>query len=200
VHDWIVWNEANNPGALTAKRPLRAAQYFDAAARNCGGCRLVAADLLDTSNMTWWATRFRHYAHHTPRIWGLHNYGDANRMRARNTRKLLSITRGQIWFTETGGVVLRRVYKGKRILHTYRYGTRHAAAATSYTLQLACMSSRITRVYIYNWEAPRKVTTWDSGLVDGRGRTRPAYAVLRRWLGTSAQASSTGGRRAVCRS
>jgi hypothetical protein len=198
VHDFIVWNEANNPGALTANRPRRAAQFFDVAAANCRGCRLVAADLLDTSNMIPWAKKFRRYAHRKPRIWGLHNYGDANRMSVRNTRKLLSLTRGQIWFTETGGVVLRRVYKGKRVLHTYRYGKRHAAQATKHALQLACLSRRITRVYLYNWQAPRKVTTWDSGMIDGRGRRRPAYSVLHRWLDRSAQASRHGGRRALC--
>jgi hypothetical protein len=198
VRDWIVWNEANNPGALTANRPRRAAQYFDAAARHCRGCRIVAADLLDTSNMVPWAKKFRHYAHAKPRIWGLHNYGDANRMSVRNTRTLLSVTRGHIWFTETGGVVLRRVYQGKRVLHTYRYGTRHAAAATAHTLQLACLSRRITRVYLYNWIAPHKVTTWDSGLVDSHGRPRRAYDVLRRSLGRGARVSRTGGRRIVC--
>jgi polysaccharide biosynthesis protein PslG len=198
VHDFIVWNEANNPGALTANRPRRAAQYFDVAASSCRGCRLVAADLLDTSNMIPWAREFRRYARHTPRIWGLHNYGDANRMSVKNTRKLLSVTRGQIWFTETGGVVLRRVYRGKRVLHTYRYGARHAAAATKHALQLACLSKRITRVYLYDWLAPPKVTTWDSGMLDARGRRRPAYSVLRRWLDRSAQASRHGGRRALC--
>jgi hypothetical protein len=47
VRDWIVWNEANHPLALTADRPGRAARYFDAVTRNCRRCRVVAADVLD---------------------------------------------------------------------------------------------------------------------------------------------------------
>ena len=47
VRDWIVWNEANHPFSLTADRPRRAARYFDAVARNCARCRVVAADVLD---------------------------------------------------------------------------------------------------------------------------------------------------------
>jgi hypothetical protein len=195
VRDWIPWNEANNPGALTAHRPGRAGQYFDAVARNCRGCRVVAADLLDTSNMGPWAAKFRRAVHHKPRIWGMHNYGDANRFRVKNTERLLARTRGQIWFTETGGVVLRRQYKGHKVLRTYRYGTRHAARAMAQVFRLACLSPRITRIYLYNWQAPRKVTSWDSGLLSGRGRLRPAYTVLRRWIARSDHT----GRRALCR-
>jgi len=109
VRDWLVWNEANHPGSPTARRPRRAAQLFDAVARNCRGCQVVAADVLDTSNMAWWVERFRSFARHAPRIWGLHNYGDANGLKTKSTLKLLSMTRGEIWFTETGGVVVRRI-------------------------------------------------------------------------------------------
>jgi hypothetical protein len=195
VRDWIVWNEANNPLGMTARRPGRVAQYFDAAMRNCRGCRIVGADLLDTRNMASWAAGFRRAAHHKPRIWGLHNYGDANRMTVKNTRKLLAVTRGQIWFTETGGVVLRRVYQGRRVVHTYRYGASHAGKSTSHVFKLACLSRRITRVYLYDWQPPSIVTSWDSGLLDGRGRPRAAYNVLRRWLTRSAH----HGRSTLCR-
>ena len=199
VRDWLVWNEANHPDGLTARRPRRAAQFFDAAVRNCRGCRVVAADVLDTPNMAAWVAQFRRYAQHRPRIWGLHNYGDANGLKVKSTPKLLAITRGQIWFTETGGVVLRRVYRGRRVLRTYRYSLRHAARSTAHALQLSCLSSRIRRVYLYHWQPPPTVTNWDSGLVDRRGRPRPAYSVLQRWLQRSARAARGGGRRALCR-
>jgi hypothetical protein len=199
VRDWLVWNEANHPASPTARRPRRAAQLFDAVARNCRGCHVVAADVLDISNMAWWVERFRRFARHTPRIWGLHNYGDANGLKTRSTPKLLAMTRGKIWFTETGGVVLRRVYRGRRVLHTYRYSLRHAARSTAHALQLSCLSARIDRVYLYHWQPPVKVTNWDSGLVDRRGHPRPAYRALRRWLAGSAIAARRGGRRALCR-
>jgi hypothetical protein len=181
VRDWLVWNEANHPASPT-----------------CRGCQVVAADVLDISNMTWWVQRFRRFARHAPRIWGLHNYGDANGLKTRSTPKLLALTRGKIWFTETGGVVVRRVYRGRRVLHTYRYSLRHAARSTAHALELSCLSPRIARVYLYHWQPPAKVTNWDSGLVDRRGRPRPSYRALRRWLSRSATAARRGGRRALC--
>jgi hypothetical protein len=182
VRDWLVWNEANHRGAPTAKRPRRAAQLFDAVVSHCRGCNVVAADVLDTPGMASWVARFRRHARHRPRIWGLHNYGDANGLKVKSTPLLLALTRGRIWFTETGGVVLRRVYEGKRVLQTFRYSLRHAARSTAHALALSCLSRRITRVYLYHWQPPPKVTNWDSGLVDRRGRPRPAYKALRRWL------------------
>src|SRR3954463_6808356 len=140
VRDWLVWNEANHPASPTARRPRRAARLFDAVARNCRGCHVVAADVLDISNMTWWVTRFRRFARHVPRIWGLHNYGDANGLKIRSTPKLLALTTGQIWFTETGGLVLRRDYRGRKVIRTYRYGVRRAAASTQHILKLSCLS------------------------------------------------------------
>jgi hypothetical protein len=142
--------------------------------------------------------KFRQYARRTPRIWGLHNYGDANGLKVKSTLKLLSITHGKIWFTETGGLVLRRVYRGRRVLHTYRYTLRHAAQSTAHALKLSCLSRRIARVYLYHWRPPAKITNWDSGLLDRRGRARPAYTALQKWLSRSAKASARGGRRALC--
>lgn len=182
VRDWLVWNEANHPGALTAERPRRAARYFDAVASRCRGCNVVAADVLDAPNMAWWVARFRAYARHRPRIWGLHNYGDANGLKVKSTPLMLAITTGQLWFTETGGVVVRRVYVGSRVVRTYRYSLRHAARSVAHALALTCLSRRISRVYLYHWAPPPKVTNWDSGLVDRNGRPRPAYRVVRRWL------------------
>jgi hypothetical protein len=198
VRDWVAWNEANHPAALTATRPRRAAQYFDAVSRNCRGCRVAAADLLDVSNMSGWLIRFRRYVHHRPRIWGLHNYGDANGLKVKSTPKLLALTKGQIWFTETGGLVLRRDYRGKKPIRTYRYGIKRAAASTQHALKLSCLSRRITRIYLYHWQQPWKVTSWDSGLVDRRGRARPAFYTVQRWVRRSAAASRSGGRRALC--
>ena len=198
IRDYVVWNEANHPGALTAKRPGRAAQFFDAAARICPRCRIVAADVLDTPNMAGWVERFVVAARHRPKIWGLHNYGDANGLKVKSTPRLLALTSGRIWFTETGGVVLRRVYDGRRVVRTYRYSLRHAAQSTAHALELSCLSGRITRVYLYHWQPPPKVTNWDSGLLDKAGRPRPAFAVVRRWLQRGAWAARHGGRRDLC--
>jgi len=44
--------------------------------------------------------------------------------------------------------------------------------------KLVPLSRRITRVYLYHWNAVSG-DNWDSGLVDPRGRSRPALRVLR---------------------
>jgi hypothetical protein len=158
VRDWIPWNEANSPGALTEFRPGRAAQYFDVVVRNCRGCRVVAADLLDSRAMGAWIQRFRRLVRHRPRIWGLHNYSDANRFQDRGTRTLLGLTRGSVWFTETGGVLVRRAYKDGKLFKTFRHSPKDVARTTAHILRLACSSPRIKRVYVYNFIAPQKVT------------------------------------------
>jgi hypothetical protein len=183
VRDWLPWNEANSPGSMTEHRPRRAARYFDVASRACRGCRVVAADVIDTRGMGVWVRKFKRAARTRPRIWGLHNYLDANGFTSHGTSTMLALTRGKIWFTEVGGVVLRREYtKRGRVRRTIRYGVRHAARATAHGLRLSCLSRRITRVYLYHWQAPQRVTSWDSGLLDAAGRTRPAYDVVSRWV------------------
>jgi hypothetical protein len=95
------------------------------------------------------------------------------------TKALLKAVKGNIWFTETGGLVLRR--NGSTI--AFPGSTRHAADATDWVFRLAALSSRVRRIYLYHWSpAPRRDSTWDSALVDSRDRPRPAYAVLQKWL------------------
>jgi hypothetical protein len=183
VRNWIVWNEANNGYSLTKNKPRRVAGYFDAASRHCRRCNIVGADVVDTKNMAWWVTRFKRYAHTRPRIWGLHNYVDTNWFYTRGTQRLLALTNGQVWFTETGGVVLRRMHHGRKVTRTIRYSVQHAARATAQVFRLATLSRRITRVYLYHWQPPPPPVNWDSALRNSRGRPRPAYGVLRRWLG-----------------
>ena len=196
VRDWLVWNEANHPGSLTGSRPRRAARYFDIVARNCRGCRIVAADLLDVRAMVPWLRAFLRHAHARPRIWGLHNYGDVNGNKTFGVRTLLTLTRGAIWLTETGGLVVRRQYNGDRVVASYRYSLRHAAKATSRALRMTCMSRRIRRIYLYHWRAPNPVTNWDSAFLGPGGKPRPAYRVLLRWAtnGASAADRRTGAR------
>jgi hypothetical protein len=183
VRDWIVWNEANHPFSLTGNRPRRAAQFFDAVARNCPRCNVVAADVLDVGGMAEWVRRFKRHAHMRTRVWGLHNYVDANRLTSTGTRALLRATgSGQVWFTETGGTLLRREYKRGRVTREFRYSRHRAARSTLHALRLARLSRRIRRVYLYHWRAPFPVTNWDSALIGPRGDARPSYHVLKRYL------------------
>jgi hypothetical protein len=183
VRDWITWNEANHPLQPTANRPRRVARYFGIMVRNCPGCRIVGADVLDIKNMTSWIRRFALYATERPRIWGLHNYGDTNQLKTTGTETLLRITgHGQVWFTESGGLVVRREYAGATVKHVFRYSQRHAARSTRHVFTLACLSPRIRRVYLYHWQAPLGATNWDSAFLGPHGAVRPAYRTLRRQL------------------
>jgi hypothetical protein len=183
VRDWITWNEANHPIQPTATRPGRVAQYYRSMRRNCRGCRIVGADVLDIRSMTSWVRRFARAAPPGRHIWGLHNYGDTNGLKSSGTKELLRITRsGPVWFTEAGGLVLRREYAGATVKREFRYSHRHAARSTRHVFSLACLSPRIRRVYLYHWQAPLQVTNWDSAFIGPRGGARPAYRTLRHQL------------------
>jgi polysaccharide biosynthesis protein PslG len=200
VKNFIAWNEANSPGALTATHPHRAAQYYDVMVKECRGCAIAAADVLDTKTVVHWIKQFKRSLHRRARIWGLHNYSGANHLSTRGTRRVLANTRGTIWFTETGGVVLRRELNRRgKVRRTFRYGVKHAAASTSFALKLSCLSPRISRVYLYEWQAPLVPTTWDSGLISGRGKLRPAYHVLQNWRKVSLRMSPRRARAQLCR-
>jgi hypothetical protein len=180
VRDWVTWNEGNHCSQPTCRRPDVVARYHDIMRRACPNCSIVGADVLDQDNMVPWVQAFRRAARVTPRIWGLHNYLDANRFRTSGTKTLLRAVRGQVWFTETGGLVDRA--DGKR-RHHFEQSTRHAAKATRWVFKLAALSPRVRRVYFYHWQPAREPwATWDSALLDRHGRPRPAYKVLRSYV------------------
>ena len=178
VHDYLTWNEGNHCSQPTCRRPEVAAAYYDAIRRNCPGCTVVGGDVLDTSQMPKWVKRFRRATKAKHLIWGLHNYIDANRFRTRGTMSLLKAVKGEVWFTETGGVVVRR----NRSKIAFPGSVSHAAVATRWVFRLAALSPRIRRVYFYHWSPSAPDANWDSALVDRRDRPRPAYTVLQQWL------------------
>jgi hypothetical protein len=179
IRDYLTWNEANHCSQPTCNNPKRAAQYYLTLRKHCKGCRIVAADMLDGSKLTEWAVAFQKAVGKRRVIWGLHNYIDANRFRTRGTKALLRAVKGDVWFTETGGIVRRTNNTGLKLPQS----TRHAARATTYVFKLAALSKRVKRVYFYHWSpAPTPNATWDSALVDPHDRPRPAYEVLYTWL------------------
>jgi hypothetical protein len=180
VKQFIVWNEANHCSQPTCKRPDRAAQYFDAMRKVCPRCTLVAADILDQPNMISWLKRFRRAAKGKPKVIGLHNYLDVNRLHGHRTKAFLKAAKAPVWITETGGVVRRKHYKGKA---AFPENETHAGRVTQHLLRLADRNRRIKRIYLYHWNANRPDSTWDSGLVDWTNATRPAFSVLARYFG-----------------
>src|SRR4051794_678501 len=182
VKEFATWNEAN-----INKKPETVARWWLAMRKACPSCTVLGADLLDRSNVGTWAKRFVKAAGRTPKVWGLHNYVDANRLQTTGTRTLLKAVKGDVWFTETGGVVSRN----NASTVPFPTGKAHAAKATKFVFStLAKLSPRIQRVYIYHWNTgvgASKATdgerTWDSGLIGPDDKPRPALAVLQGLLG-----------------
>jgi hypothetical protein len=182
VKRYITWNEANHCSQPTCRRPERVAAYYDALAGVCKGCTIIGAAVIDQPNMVGWLRRFRKAARREPRIYGLHNYLDVNRLRTSGTRRLLRALprRARVWITETGGVVRRKHFRNKA---SFPENPAHAGQVTRFVLQTARALARIDRVYLYHWNVDRDDATWDSGLIDPRGRTRPGFTALARALG-----------------
>jgi hypothetical protein len=178
VRTFATWNEMNHVSQPTASSARRAAGYYNALRRVCRGCTLVAADVLDQSNVVPYLRSFLRYAKGHPRRFGLHNYSDVNRRRIVGTASVLRAVPGEVWLTETGGVV--------RFAPNFPYSLSRAAARERYMFQLADryshhragLRSRITRIYPYAWSGGPKGTRFDAGLTDEHGRTRPAYKVF----------------------
>jgi hypothetical protein len=172
-----VWNEANHGTQPTYRAPARAAAYYDSMKRICPRCTIAAPSVLDARNMIPWIKRFRKVARRRVKIWSIHNHIDANRLRTSGTRELLRNTKGQVWFTETGGIV-NRVVDGRR---RKEYNKRNSVRATKQVFRLARMSRRVKRIYFYHWVAPEeRRPRWDSAFIDPNGRARPALKVVKR--------------------
>jgi hypothetical protein len=120
-----------------------------------------------------WYHRYRPHLRGRPRLWSIHNYIDVNRprtWRTSGTRKLLAVTRGELWITETSGVVVSRRYS--------KYDEQRAARATRRLFDLGRRSPRISRLYSYQWQAPCNPYGWDSGWFRSNGSARPAWRVV----------------------
>ena len=172
------WNEANHKSQPTARSPRRAASYYNVLRKYCRGCTLVAADVLDQSGVTRYLRSFKRYAKGSPRRWGLHNYSDVNRQRSSGTRAVLRTVPGEVWLTETGGVLVF----GK----SFPRSESRAAARTKYMFQLADkykkrrrgLRSRISRIYPYSWFGDARGARFDAGLMDPDGSPRRAYSTF----------------------
>jgi hypothetical protein len=175
-----VWNEGNHVSQPVAGKPRLAARYFLAARSACRSCTFVAADVLDSKNMTAWLAKFRRAAKGKARIYGLHNYSDVNRRRSSGTRRLLRTVGGEVWLTETGGIL--------KFLPSFKRSERRQANRTKYMFSLADkydrrrsgMRSRITRLYNYQWTGVKRSARFDAGLVNPNGSARKAYRQFRK--------------------
>ncbi|HEV3486804.1 MAG TPA: hypothetical protein VG106_15440, partial [Vicinamibacterales bacterium] len=152
VKTFQTWNEANHGTQPVWNKPGKAAQYYNSMRRTCPECLITAPSVLDAPNMSSYITRFRRKARYRIKVWAIHNHIDANRHRTSGTRELLRLTRrGKLWFTETGGIVNRWVDGRRR----KEYNQKNAVRAIRNVFKLAKINRRrITRVYLYHWQAP----------------------------------------------
>ena len=173
------WNEANHVSQPTARSPRKAASYWNVLRRRCSGCTLVAVNVLDQSGVDRYLRSFLRYAKGSPRRFGLHNYSDVNRGRSVGTRRVLRTVPGEVWLTETGGVL-------SFLPNFPRSESRQAARtkfvfslADTYSRRRAGMRSRITRVYAYSWTGSPRGARFDAGLTNPDGSPRKAYFTFR---------------------
>jgi hypothetical protein len=159
------WNEVNHVSQPTYRSPKLAAKYFKAMKSVCKKCTVLAADLLDQRNIDGYLRKFQKASKHKGRIWGLHNYNDVNRHASKGIRRVLAVTKGQLWLTETGGLVQFKT-------SGFKYSPKRAAKATKYLFKLARSYKRIKRVYVYRWFGAPRSERFDSGLVGPNGETR----------------------------
>ena len=180
VREFSPWDEANHASQPIDRNPHLGAEYYDLIAAHCPGCEVTAPDLLDSdANFESWAREFAHYAHPYPKVWPFNPYTSISVDSSSRIEQMLSAVRGQIWFSEVGGVVWWK-FRGRLIYH----GNGYAARVTHDIFDLARISPRITRIYYYHWRSPGvpghmpRKARWDSGLIDPHGRARPALWVV----------------------
>jgi hypothetical protein len=161
------WNEVNHVSQPTYRKPALAAKYYKSLKSVCKGCTVMAADVLDSSDVKTYLRRFLRASKGAGRIWGLHNYKDVNRRQSKGVKNVLSVVKGKVWLTETGGIV--------NFKPSFKYSLKRAASATKYMFKLARKYSRVQRLYVYRYFGEPRSARFDAGLVNPDGSARPAY-------------------------
>jgi hypothetical protein len=169
------WNEPDwiyRPAL--ANHPSLAAGYFNALARWCHGCTIVAGDVYRPVNqgLASWVRAYARGLHHRPAAWALHPYDDVRSHTTGQIRAFQRVTRGPIWLTEISGVERRGhwQFKNQNVFAANR--------DERYLFALPKRFHRITRIYHYQWQGLPHAP-WDSGLIGPRGQPRPAYNTVR---------------------
>jgi len=174
VRVYAPWNEINHASQPTARSPRRAAEFYNVLSKECPDCTVLAGDVLDQPGMGDFLKRYRRHLDGEPEIWGLHNYADTNRFRDSGLRELLAAVKGEVWLTETGGLV--------RFGRAFPRDEQRAARAVRFAVKLARDNERVGRLYLYNWTGAAPDARFDAGLIAPDGTPRPAFDALREAL------------------
>lgn len=193
------WNEANRcqrveadgnvVGQPICHNPKLAAQYYMAARKVFGtSSKVTGLDVLDQNSVrssVAYVKSFLKYATPRPKYWGFHNYSDTNRFSETRTKALLKATgSGQVWLTETGGIVSFGA--------SFPPDQDRAARALGCMFTLAKSNPRITRLYVYQFNAaPDTGDAFDAGLINLDGTKRPGWTVVAKRKARACRATST---------
>jgi hypothetical protein len=178
-------NRGNVRGAFASPSATLDAQYYQALLRACTGCTVIGLDILDAhvvSPSLRYVSAFKNAVRHLktrmPSVWGLHNYADVNRLQSSRTRQLVHALGGQVWLTETGGIV----HLGSEFPNRRGSGLKRAARVLKYLFSLARSEPAIKRLYIFSWIGGAGSARFDAGLMDALGKPRPGYVAVCRAL------------------
>jgi hypothetical protein len=195
VEAWQPWNESNRgliPHVLASPSALQSAEYYKVFRSTCPAathkhCTILALDVLDQNNVGPSIAYINQFKSDlaasqgkglgpvpTPTLWGLHNYSDTNRFSTQRTRAVLAAVPGQIWLTETGGIV----QFGGAFPNRHGSGDTRASKALTFLFRLANSNHRIARLYIFQFSGATSRARFDAGLVDAKGVPRPGYVVV----------------------
>ena len=188
------WNEVNRcqKGTRTEGQPrgictgAKGAKllntYYGVTRAVFKGATIIPLDVLDENNPApalRYIKAFKKIARPAPRVWGLHNYSDTNRLSSSRTKRLIAAIGGKpdVWLLETGG----QLKLGANVA-----GPARAAKALRCTFKIA-KNPRIKRAYIYQFNGAAPTAPFDAGLIGPDGVTkRPGYTIVQR-------RTSTGG-------
>ena len=188
VREISPWNEVNRKifavgdgsyqGQPTWNSPKRVAQYYMAARKVFTGSkyRIVGLDVLDEQNVNKtikYLQSFLRHASPDPKIIGFHNYSDTNRFSTTRTKRVLQTFGGKVWLTETGGIV--------KLGASFPFNTSRAAKALGCMFTLAKSNSRISALFVYQYNPPADPSTafFDAGLINPDNSLRPGYDVVK---------------------
>ena len=188
VRQYQAWDEANRgyiPHYLASPSAVANAQYYQALIRVCHGCTAIGLDVLDAQNISSTLSYISEFKHEIgklrtimPSIWGLHNYSDINRLESWRTRELVRALGGQVWLTETGGIV----QFGGAFPNQRGSGLARAAKVLKYMFAVAASVPQVKRLYIYDWTGGYASTRFDAGLMNAHDQPRAGYVVVCRQL------------------
>jgi hypothetical protein len=188
VRQYESWDESNRGNVahlFSSPSGAAAARYYQALLRVCKGCTVIGLDVLDSyviGPTLSYISEFKHEIGRLetimPKIWGLHNYSDVNRLESWRTRDLVKALGGQVWLTETGGLV----QFGNAFPNKHGSGLTRAAKVIKYMFAVASAVPQVKRMYIYDWTGGTSSTRFDAGLTNAREQPRAGYVVVCRQL------------------